>query len=171
LVAGHHEALFGCKRSDVARRYRAVELSTFGRLAQHCEALAVELLRDLFGLAPELEIARLELDLHRLEARAVFLGGAQRLAAGQEVVAREAVLDAYDLTHLAELGHPFEQDHFHGSLRRFVRVRLFVQVRGFGGARPAATRARMLKVASAKPRSETASSGQPRTAARAVGRA
>src|SRR5262249_4401640 len=113
----HYEALVGCERGDVARRYRTVELSAFGRLAQHREALAVKLLCDLFGLALELKVARLEFDFHCLEAGAVFLGGAQRLAAGQEVVPREAVLDAHDFAHLAELGHTFEQDHFHGSLR------------------------------------------------------
>ena len=36
------------------------------------------------------------------------------LAAGEQVVAAEAVADANDVAHLAELGDSFEQDHFHG---------------------------------------------------------
>ena len=107
------------QRGDVARRHRAVELAAFGRLPQHGEALAVELLGDLFGLALLLEVARLELDLHGLEARAVFLGGAQRLALRQQEIARKAVLDAHDFAHLAELGDAFEQDHFHCHILHF----------------------------------------------------
>jgi len=62
------------------------------------------------------EVARFELDFHLLEARAVVLGRAQRFALGQEIVAREAVLDAYDVAHLAELGDALKQDYFHGCL-------------------------------------------------------
>jgi hypothetical protein len=77
------------------------------------KALAVELLGDLFRFALLLEIARFELDFHVVEARAVFLGGAQRLAFRQEKVAGEAVLDTHHVAHLAKLGDALEQDHFH----------------------------------------------------------
>src|SRR5262249_21356016 len=107
------KTLVGHQRGDVAWRHRAVKLAAFGRLAQYREVLAVELLGDLLGLALELEVARLELDLHGLEARLVLLGGAQRLATGEEEIAGKAVLDAHDLAHLAELADTFEQDHFH----------------------------------------------------------
>src|SRR5205814_10338173 len=40
----------------------------------------------------------------------------QRFALAQEIVAREAVLDAYDIAHLAELGHTLKQDHFHDCI-------------------------------------------------------
>ena len=44
---------------DVARRHRAVELAGLRGLAEHREALAVELLADLVGLALALEVPRL----------------------------------------------------------------------------------------------------------------
>src|SRR5262249_59079332 len=94
-------------------RYRAVKLAALGGLAQHREALTVELLSNLFRFSFLLEVARFELDFHLLEARAVVLGGAQCFALGQEIVAREAVLDAYDVAHLATLGDARKQDHFH----------------------------------------------------------
>ena len=96
-------------------RDRAVELAAFRRLAQHREVLAVELLADLLGFAALFEIARLEVDLHRFEARAVVLGGAQRLALRQQKVARKAVFDAHDVAHLAEPADTFKQNDFHGS--------------------------------------------------------
>ena len=113
LAARQCKALVARKRRDVTWRYRAVQLATFRRLTQHREALAVELVSNLLRIAPGLEIARFELDLHRLKARAVLLRGAQRLAARQQKVTGKAVLDAHDLTHLAEIGDTFEQDHFH----------------------------------------------------------
>ena len=132
---------------EIARRDRPVELAAFGRLAEHREALAVELLADLLRFALLLEVARLELDLHVLEARAVLLGGTQRLALGQEKIARKAVLDAHDVAHLAELGDAFEQDHFHCLYLHLVGIVCdwVHQVRKLGGPRLRATRTRMLK--------------------------
>jgi hypothetical protein len=56
-------------------------------------------------LAFERERARLELALHGLKARAVLRRGAQRLAARQQEIAGEAVLDAHHFAHLAQSGH------------------------------------------------------------------
>src|SRR5262249_13449479 len=67
-------------RHDVARRYRAVELAGFGRLADDDEALAVELGADLLSIALEFEIADLQLALHGFELGAIVFGGAQCLA-------------------------------------------------------------------------------------------
>src|SRR5262249_57846362 len=110
-----HEAGLGEQRRDVARRHRAVELAAFRRLAHHHEALAVELGRYFFRLAPLSKVARLEVGLHRLEARAVLLGGAERLAFGEQEIAGVTVLDTDDVTHLAEPADALQQDHFHFS--------------------------------------------------------
>ena len=87
---------------DVAGRDRAVELPGLAGLADDDEGLAVELGGDLLGLALALEVAGLELGPLGLEALAVGLGGAERLALGQEEVAGIAVADADDVAHLAE---------------------------------------------------------------------
>jgi hypothetical protein len=70
-----------------------------------------------------LEIARLEIDLHGLEPLPVVVGRAQRLAFRQEEIARESVAHAHDFAHLAELGHAFQQDHFHRSSPLNARFR------------------------------------------------
>ena len=116
LSAVDSKTLFRDQQGQVARGDRAIKLAALGRLAQHREALAVELLSDLFRFPFLLEVARFELDFHLLEARAVVLGRAQRFALGQEIVAREPVLDAYDVAHLAELGDALKQDYFHDCL-------------------------------------------------------
>jgi hypothetical protein len=96
-------------------------MAGFGGLADHHETLAIELFGHLLGLALELEIARLEMRLHRLEFGAVVLGRAQRRLRQQEI-AGEPVLDADDLTHLAELCDPFEQNDFHDTFSCIVVV-------------------------------------------------
>ena len=113
LRAVEAEALCAHQFGEIARRHRAVELAAFGGLPQHSKTLAVELPGDLLGLAFLFQIARFQFDLHGVEARLVLLGGAQRLAFGQEVIARKPVLDAHDFAHLSELGDALEQDHFH----------------------------------------------------------
>src|SRR5262249_33916781 len=113
LAALDREATFSKQRGKIAGRHRAVELPGFRCLAQYREAAAFELLRDLLGLAAQLEIARLELRLHGFEARLVLLRGAQRLALSQQEVACIAVLDAHYVADLAEFGDTFEQNHFH----------------------------------------------------------
>src|SRR5262249_14270614 len=90
----------------------------------------------------------------------------QRLALGQEEIAGKAVFDAYDLAHLAEFRDAFQQDYFHGCIS-FRQSKFGGQVRKLGGPRLRARRPRILKVASASPRIETASIGQPSTVAAA----
>ena len=75
--------------------------------------LPVELVGDGLGFRFELEIARLELRSFVFEALAVGLGGAQRLALGQQEVACEAVLDGDHVAHLAEPADALEKDHLH----------------------------------------------------------
>src|SRR5262249_22572888 len=103
----------GQNPNNVAWRYRSVKLASFGGLADDGEALPVESGAHLLGIALEFEIARLQLALHGLESGAIVLGGTQRLALRQQKIACEAVLDAHDFAHLAELGHAFEQNDFH----------------------------------------------------------
>ena len=116
LAAVEGEAAGGGGVGDVAGGDRAVEGAAVGGGANHHEGLAVELLRDLLGLAAGLEVAHLELGAVGLEALEVALGGAQRLALGQEEVAGVAVLDGDDLAHLAELGDALEEYDLHGCL-------------------------------------------------------
>src|SRR6516165_9667452 len=78
------EAVFGNQRGKIARRNRPVQLAPFGGLTQDSESLAVEGLGDLLRLAFLLQVPRLELYLHILETRAIFLGRTQRLAFRQE---------------------------------------------------------------------------------------
>ena len=99
---------------EVAGRDRAVELAGLAGLADDDEGLAVELRGDRCGLALALEVAGLELGALGFEALGVVLGGAERLALGQQEVAGIAVADADDVAHLAEAGDAFEQDHLHG---------------------------------------------------------
>jgi hypothetical protein len=104
----------GEEARDIARRHRAEQLADIGGLPYHQETLAVELGADDIGLFLQFEVTRFELHLHAFELGAVILGGAQRLALREQEIARETVLDAHDLAHLAELGDTFEQNHFHG---------------------------------------------------------
>ena len=60
--------------------------------------------------------ARLQIALHAFEASAIFVGGAQRLAARQQKIAGKAVFDAHDVAHLAEPRDTFEEDDFHSGL-------------------------------------------------------
>ena len=113
LVAVDDETAVGHERGKVARRNRAIELSGFRRLADHHEALPVELGADLVGLGLGHEVARLQIDLHGLKLGLVGLRRTQRLAFRQQIVAGIAVLHAHHLAHLAEVGDAFEQNHFH----------------------------------------------------------
>ena len=65
------------------------------------------------GFLLDLEVAGLELGALGLEHLGVPFGGAQGLAARQQEIAGEAVLDADPFAHLAELRHAFEQNDFH----------------------------------------------------------
>jgi hypothetical protein len=110
------EARGGGGLGDVARRDRAIERARIGGGADQDELLAVERAGLGGGFGPGFGVARLELGLAGLESLHVGRGGAQRLVLGQQIVAREAVLDRDDLAHLAKLGHAFEKDHLHRSL-------------------------------------------------------
>ena len=110
------EAAGGGGVGDVAGGDRAVERAAVGGGANHHEGLAVELARrPSRPPSSGLEVAGLELGAVGLEALEVGLGGAQRLALGQEEVAGVAVLDGDDLAHLAELGDPLEEYDLHGG--------------------------------------------------------
>ncbi len=116
LLAIDREARRGRGLGGVAGADRAVERAAVGGGADHDELLALQALGHRRGLAPGLEVLRLELLLLALEAGLVLLRGPERLALRQEVVARIAVLDVHDLAHLAELGDALQQDHLHGCL-------------------------------------------------------
>jgi hypothetical protein len=115
LLAVDGETAIGDRGGDVARRDRAVKLAAVACLADQDKGLAVQLVRDLLGLALELEVMGLELGLLSLEIFAVGLGGAQGLPLWQQEVAGEAVLHLHLVAHLAELLDPFEQNDLHGS--------------------------------------------------------
>src|SRR5262249_2555144 len=104
LSPADHKAGLRDQRGDVAGGDRTVKLAALGGLAQHNEALAVKLLRDLFRFLLLLEIARFEFDSHVLETGAVLFGGTQRFAFAQERVPGKAVLDAHDIADLAKFG-------------------------------------------------------------------
>ncbi len=109
---------------DVAGRDGAVELAGLAGLAEHHKNLPGELFGDSLRLLAGLQIARLQLCLVAVEALAARLVGAKRHALRQEVVAREAVLDADDVAHLAELGNALQKNHFHVKLLAVPPMRL-----------------------------------------------
>ena len=98
---------------DVTHRDRAEQLAGFGRLTDHDDVLALDLLGDLGRLALGLEVASLEIGLHAVVLGAVVGGGAQRLAALEQEIAGIAVANLHDFAHLAELAHAFQQNDFH----------------------------------------------------------
>ncbi len=106
----------GDRLRDVASRNRAVELPGFAGLANDDEALAVEHGRLVGGVALEFVVARLEIGALALELLLVRFGGAQGLAARQQEIPGEAVLDAHRVAHMAELGDALQQNHFHDIL-------------------------------------------------------
>ena len=63
---------------DVLGPDRAIELAHLARLAHEDDGKPLEFPRNRFGLAPPLQIRRLEMGLLLLEIGAVGLGGAQR---------------------------------------------------------------------------------------------
>src|SRR5262249_13804329 len=106
-----------------------------------------------------LETARFELDALRFELLAIGVGGAQRLAARQQKIAGESVLDADGFAHLAELRHAFEENDFH-LVNPFL-----TSGRGHMLRDAMLRRARKLKMASAAPTPAAASRGQPPSSA------
>src|SRR5205085_7416013 len=127
--AAHIEPGRAKQADEVARRHRAEQLTRLRGLTEHRKALSVDRRCDLPGFTLERERARGEFALHGFEAGAVLLGGAQRLAARQKEIAREAVLDAHDFAHLAQPRDSLQQDHVHlGSpwrLRRPLLMRRY----------------------------------------------
>jgi hypothetical protein len=61
----------------------------------------------------ELQVPRFELRPLALEALAIGLGGAQRLALRQQKVAGKAVLNGDHLAHLSETADALEQNDLH----------------------------------------------------------
>src|SRR4029078_170086 len=108
-------------------------------MADYDEGLAVDLGGELAGFALRLEVLLLEIGAHRFEARLVFAGRAQRLAAREEEIAGKAVFHTDCLAHLADLADAVEQNDFHCRYSFWTSM---VQVLR-GGMRLAATRARM----------------------------
>src|SRR5919112_3004875 len=76
LVAVDREAALGHHLGEVAGRDRAVEHAGLAGLAQHDEALAVQLLADDLSLLAALQVAGLELGALLVEMLLVALGGA-----------------------------------------------------------------------------------------------
>src|ERR1700758_1972906 len=116
LVAIDAKAALAKQGDKVTRGHRAEQLAGFGGLAQNGKALAVEFPGHLIRIGLERERARFELAFHLFKARAVFVRGAQRLAARQQKIAGEPVLDAHDIAHLAKASDALEQNDFHGDL-------------------------------------------------------
>ena len=75
--------------------------------------MPLQLCGDGLGLRFQLEIARLELRALLFEALTIGLGGAQRLALGQEKVAGKAVLDGDHIAHLAETADALKKNDLH----------------------------------------------------------
>src|SRR6185437_15018903 len=117
LAAGDGEARCRHRVREIARRDRAVELAALARLTDQHDLEAVELLRDLLGFALARQVLRFELRALLLEIGKVLFRRAQRLFLRQEEVARIARAHLHDLTHLAEILDPLEEDHIqHVSL-------------------------------------------------------
>ena len=95
-----------------------------------------------FRLRLQLEIAGLELRALALEALAIGLGGAERLALRQEEIAGEAVLDGHHVAHLAEAADALKKDHLHVLAPGFACVSIRIGwVAARGGAFSCSTRA------------------------------
>src|SRR5690606_31530895 len=89
LVAGDAEAFFRKNVGDVAGRNRTVELAGFTCRTNDDEGGAVELLGNGLGFGLALEVAGFELRALTFELLLVGFVGAQRLALGQQEIARE----------------------------------------------------------------------------------
>jgi hypothetical protein len=114
LLAVEAEARLGGGLGGVTGGDGAVERAGVGGGANHDELLPVELRGQRLGLFLGLEVAGLELAFLVLEGRCWPRWRAAPCLLRQKVVAGVAVLDLDDLAHLAELGHAFEKDDFHG---------------------------------------------------------
>ncbi len=116
-----HLAAFGQDRvGHVAAGDRAVELAAFTRLADDHIVAAVDLLGRFLGPLAVGGIAGLDVLPLGLEDLEVGFIGPERLGAGQQIVAGEAVLDVDDLSQGAETFDALEQDDLHGSAPHFT---------------------------------------------------
>src|SRR4029079_13172163 len=159
LAAFDGESTLGDRGRDVARGARAIELAGIAGLADDDEAFPLQLIGNRACFRFQLEIARLKLRPLFFEALAIGLGGAQRLALGEEKVACETVLDGDDVAHLAETADALKKDHLH--FRHSCSVRSIQS--GFGGCPCVAARSRRRSMGSARPRMAMAMATQPRS--------
>jgi hypothetical protein len=95
---------------DVAGVDRAVELAAFARLADDHDRRP-SICRQRSRLLLALRFWASSWTRRRSNSSEVGLGRAQRCRA--QIVAPKAILDRDDITHLAELLDPLEQDHLH----------------------------------------------------------
>ena len=151
------EAALGDRRGDVASGNRAVELTALARLTDDDEALAVELGRNAMRIRFQLEIPCLELRPVALEALAIGLGGAERLALRQQKIAGEAVLDGDHVAHLSEAPNALEQNDLH--VRHSYPCQIVPLL--LGGGAPRLARWRKPSSGSARPRMATMTATQP----------
>jgi hypothetical protein len=119
LIAGDDEAFPAQQFDDVARRNRTVELSGFAGRADRNKSHAVDFRRDRFSFRPALQIASFQVSALVFEALEVSIVGAQRLALRQQEIARETVLNADRIAHLAKFGDSFEKYDFHLGVLSF----------------------------------------------------
>ena len=95
---------------DVADRDRAVQLASARCLTDQNDLRAVDLLGFLFGFATLLSVFLFEPLTIGFEDLLVGFVGAQRLAVGEQEVARVTVLDGNDVADGAQLLDTFEED-------------------------------------------------------------
>src|SRR5690606_34009474 len=102
---------------DVPVRDRTVHGAVLGHLAHDLHGEAVQLLRALARPGEGFVLRALELGAARFELRAVLRGRRDRLAVGNEIVARESGPHLHLVAEPAEVADLFEQNDFHAVLR------------------------------------------------------
>ena len=115
LVAVQGEAVGGDDFSNVAGRNRTVELTGFTSRTDDDEAFAIKLFGNGQGFILAFEILGLKLGALAFELLLVGFIGAQGLALWQQEVTGIAVLDLYNVAHLAEAANAFQKNDFHWS--------------------------------------------------------
>jgi hypothetical protein len=115
---------FGAGHRDVTRHDRTVKAAAFARLADDDHGKPGHTFGHTFRFTAALDIVRFKLNAVAIEALKVCLAGADRLAGGQQEIARIARAHLHAFTHLAKLVHALHQDQVNhvlppgSSLRR-----------------------------------------------------